>query len=322
MSIAGLNFRGRPRLPEIRAAEAAECGLACMAMVGRYHGHDIDLNGLRQRFSLSLTGATLRNLMQLAEGLSPRPLRVGLGLGFAFFPATRRATEENTVAIASEHTHLIETVRAMPTIRLMAFLSFRQTFSDRALSLVGEILLDGRPASPDLWRAWRGRIGVVAQDDQLLSGSIADNIAFFDPDMEMERVVAAAAAQVHEDVGRMPMQSLSLAARHGLGPVGRPPGGGAPGGGPPRQRVLLARALYRRPQLLLLDEGTANPDQQTEAAVADLIASLPVTRIVIAHRPALIERATRQLRCGGGKVRELPVSAPPVRTPQPADPAR
>ena len=46
MSIAELNFMGRRRLPEIRGAEAAECGLACMAMIGRYHGHDIDLSAL------------------------------------------------------------------------------------------------------------------------------------------------------------------------------------------------------------------------------------------------------------------------------------
>ena len=78
MSIAELNFRGVKRLPQIRAAEVSECGLACVAMIGCYHGHNIDLNGLRQRYSLALTGATLRNLMQLSEGLdlNPRALRV------------------------------------------------------------------------------------------------------------------------------------------------------------------------------------------------------------------------------------------------------
>src|SRR5262249_6622530 len=61
--LAELNFGGRPRLPVVLAAEAAECGLACMTMIARYHGHDIDLNGLRQRFALSMTGATLRSLI-------------------------------------------------------------------------------------------------------------------------------------------------------------------------------------------------------------------------------------------------------------------
>ena len=80
MSISALNISGRARLPVIIAAEAAECGLACMAMIARYHGHEIDLNGMRQRFSLSLTGATLRSLMGFADALdlSSRPLRVEL----------------------------------------------------------------------------------------------------------------------------------------------------------------------------------------------------------------------------------------------------
>ena len=47
-----INLLGRRRLPVILAAEAAECGLACMTMISRFYGHDVDLNGLRQRFSL------------------------------------------------------------------------------------------------------------------------------------------------------------------------------------------------------------------------------------------------------------------------------
>lgn len=47
-ALSGLDFSGRRRLPAIQSAEAAECGLACLAMIARYHGHDVDLNGLRQ----------------------------------------------------------------------------------------------------------------------------------------------------------------------------------------------------------------------------------------------------------------------------------
>jgi ATP-binding cassette, subfamily B, bacterial CvaB/MchF/RaxB len=77
-----LNFSRRGRLPAILAAEAAECGLACMAMIARFHGHNVDLNGLRQRFSLSLAGASLRSVMGLADqlGFATRALRVELSV--------------------------------------------------------------------------------------------------------------------------------------------------------------------------------------------------------------------------------------------------
>jgi ATP-binding cassette subfamily B protein RaxB len=681
-----LNFSGRRRLPLVLASEAAECGLACLAMVARYHGHDVDLNGLRQRFALSMSGISLRNLMGLADqlGFSSRPLRVDLwalakvktpailhwdlnhfvvlrsvnakravihdpGIGirrlpleevskhftgvvlelapaadfrpvqarapvhlsslwsqmsglwsallqvialsavlqivafaapfqiqlvvdealfhadqdllfvlalafgalvvvqaavealrgwslqvfghllsfqivgnlvrhmmrlpadffekrhvgdifsrigsvqpiqqaitrgvvaalidgvmafiaaailffysvllgmisilavlvhlaivFAVFPAMRHRMEEEILARAKEQSHLMETVRAATTIKLMgreaeresawrnlyadvtnagvsvgkyqlsmgfiqtlitglvhviiiylgaqliltgqgfsvgmlfAFISFRQTFNDRAIGLInqlvqfrllglhldrladivtavpetgtqkaqalhvkggikthdvafrygatdqfvlqdvnleiapgdfiaitgqsgggkttllkllvglhpptaGNIELDGNVPDTELWRAWRAQVGIVAQDDRLLSGTIADNIAFFDPDLDMAKVHAAAtAAQVHDDIMRTPMQYLGL-----VGDMGSTLSGGQ------KQRVLLARALYCQPRVLFLDEGTANLDEETEEAIADLIAAMPITRIIVAHRPALRRRANR-----------------------------
>ncbi len=158
----------------------------------------------------------------------------------------------------------------------------------------GQILLDGNPATPELWRSWRERVGLVSQADQLLSGSIADNIAFFDPDLDMEKVQAAARqASVHEDILRMPMQYLSL-----VGDMGSTLSGGQ------RQRVLFARALYRAPSILVLDEGTANLDLETELKIADLVKDMNITRIIIAHRPALIQNADKYLILdGSGEVR-------------------
>ena len=165
----------------------------------------------------------------------------------------------------------------------------------------GMIELDGQRATPERWRAWRNVVGVVAQDDRLLSGTLADNIGAFDPDLDMQRVVAAAvAAQVHNDVVRMPMQYLTL-----VGDMGSTLSGGQ------RQRILLARALYRKPKILILDEGTANLDEQNEGLIADLIDELPITRIVVAHRPALLRRAKRVYEVGGRRLREAQYGAIP-----------
>lgn len=164
----------------------------------------------------------------------------------------------------------------------------------------GRIELDGQAATPELWRSWREHVGMVAQDDRLLSGSIADNIGFFDPDLDMARVQQAAFdARVHHDIARMPMQYLSL-----VGDMGSSLSGGQ------KQRVLLARALYRRPSILILDEGTANLDVETEELIADLISGLPITRIVVAHRPALLARADRVLVMSNGRLSEATTREP------------
>ena len=64
-----LRFSGRRRLPMIQQTEAAECGLACLAMVLSFHGHRIDLNTLRRKHPISLKGATLKTLMDTASRL-------------------------------------------------------------------------------------------------------------------------------------------------------------------------------------------------------------------------------------------------------------
>src|SRR5712671_5727937 len=75
-----LDVGSRSRLPSILQTEAAECGLACLAMIASYHGHRIDLNTLRRRHPISLQGVTLRALIDVAThlNLACRPLRFEL----------------------------------------------------------------------------------------------------------------------------------------------------------------------------------------------------------------------------------------------------
>jgi ATP-binding cassette subfamily B protein RaxB len=75
-----LQFGFGRRLPVIRQAEAAECGIACLAMVLGYYDHQIDLGTFRRRYSISLKGTTLRGLIAIADemGLATRALRLEL----------------------------------------------------------------------------------------------------------------------------------------------------------------------------------------------------------------------------------------------------
>ena len=79
-SLDGLQWGWRRKLPVILQTEAAECGLASLAMIARFHGHDVDLSSLRRRHSTSLKGANLARVMEIAArlGFDTRPLRLEL----------------------------------------------------------------------------------------------------------------------------------------------------------------------------------------------------------------------------------------------------
>ena len=112
------------------------------------------------------------------------------------------------------------------------------------------------------------------QDDLLYAGSIAENIALFDPEIDMARVRAVARqAAIAEDIERMPMGYESL-----VGDMGSSLSGGQ------RQRVLIARALYRQPRFIFADEVTASLDPANHTRIGAMLAAVPATRIIVTHR--------------------------------------
>jgi ATP-binding cassette subfamily B protein RaxB len=130
-------------------------------------------------------------------------------------------------------------------------------------------------------RNYRSQKCVVMQDDQLMSGTLAENIAFFDPKIDMQQVAESAnLAGIHNDISHMNMGYNSL-----VGDMGSALSGGQ------KQRLLLARALYRKPKILLLDEATSHLDTALEHYVNQAIQQLNMTRIVIAHRQETILNA-------------------------------
>lgn len=161
-------------------------------------------------------------------------------------------------------------------------------------STAGEILIDGLPLSSWGARSFRSQLGVVMQDDELLTGSIAENVAFFAADIDVPWVwECLTMASIADEIRAMPMRAETY-----IGDMGSALSGGQ------KQRLLLARALYRRPKILLLDEATSHLDIARERQINQSIRALDITRIVIAHRPETIAAADRVVALNGGRLVE------------------
>jgi ATP-binding cassette, subfamily B, bacterial CvaB/MchF/RaxB len=156
----------------------------------------------------------------------------------------------------------------------------------------GEVLVGGVPLPRLGLEAWRDQMGVVMQEEPLFSGSIADNISFFSQEPDMAWVQQCArVASVHEEIEAMPMGYHTL-----IGDMGTAISAGQ------KQRVLLARALYKRPQILLLDEATSALDIERERSVNQAVRQLALTRVIVAHRPETIAWAGRVIALHDGRV--------------------
>lgn len=146
-----------------------------------------------------------------------------------------------------------------------------------------------------------GIAGVVSQNDVLLSGSVLDNICFFDVDPDIERArECAKIACAHDFVSSLPMKYSAIIGRKGVGlSAGQ------------AQRVLLARALYKYRSLLVLDEFSSNFDDALEERVLANLRSEELTVVMIAHRSRVIAACSVAYDMIDGKL--LDISHPNLR---------
>ena len=174
----------------------------------------------------------------------------------------------------------------------------KSTIADLVMGLIvpyqGRVLVDDKPLSPERLKSWRGQIGYVAQDTFLFNDTVRANLLWARPEASEEEI----------------WQTLKLAAAEGF--VADLPDGletvlgdrGVRLSGGERQRLALARALLRKPSLLILDEATSALDSENEGRIREAIEDLhgSTTILIITHRLSTIRGARRHICAGAGPV--------------------
>lgn len=160
----------------------------------------------------------------------------------------------------------------------------------------GQIFVDGTDYSVYSLQSWVDRLGVVSQDIFLFNETIEESIRFGNRQVSFEEVEEAArCAGAHEFISALPEKYQTL-----LGPKGRGLSGGE------KQRISLARALLKKPDLLILDEATSSLDSQSEQLIQETLQKLRsrLTIMAIAHRLSTVQDADQILVMDRGMIIE------------------
>jgi ATP-binding cassette, subfamily B, bacterial len=160
----------------------------------------------------------------------------------------------------------------------------------------GQILIDDRDIRDVTLSSLRRQIGIVPQETMLFSGTIAENIAFGQPNFQLSAVEAAAKiANAHQFISQFPQGYQTWVGERGVNLSGGQ-----------RQRIAIARAVLLDPKILILDEATSALDSESEALVQEALERIMQGRTVfiIAHRLATVRRVDRILVMEKGQVVE------------------
>ena len=160
----------------------------------------------------------------------------------------------------------------------------------------GRIVLDETPADEIRIDEWRKHIAYVSQDSFVMHASVADNIRFYDSNISDEDIMRAAqGAHIYDDIMRLPQGFATV-----LGDRGVTLSGGQ------RQRIAIARALARKPEVLVFDEVTSSLDSELERLIQKVVEELrgSITLVVIAHRISTVLGSDTLIVLADGSIRE------------------
>lgn len=179
--------------------------------------------------------------------------------------------------------------------------SGKSTLLDIVMGLLkpskGMVEIDGQPITPINHRAWQAHIAHVPQAIFLTDSTIEENIAFGVPKHQIDRLrvkQAAQQAQIAETISNWPEQYQTFVGERGI----RLSGG-------QRQRIGIARALYKKADVIIFDEATSALDNETEQAVMKAIEGLSadLTLLIIAHRLSTLKNCTQIVELDGGSIK-------------------
>ena len=161
----------------------------------------------------------------------------------------------------------------------------------------GEIMVGDTNLQSLSQQAWRRRCGVVMQDGYIFADTIARNISLGDEYVDPDRLLAAVKMANIKDY----IESLPVAYNTKVGTGGQSLSGGE------KQRILIARAIYKQPEFLFIDEGTSSLDAENEKVIIDNLQEFfrGRTVVVVAHRLSTVRNADQIVVLDNGKIAEI-----------------